>query len=197
MAITLPTSPAPSNAQALLQDFGGELTPFLGGPVQRINRIGTRLGLRVTMPPMRGATARQFQARLLRGKQERVLMEWPLMDLSVGSPPSPAINSTSSGTALSIKGLGAGYAFVEGQPISVLSGSRYYMHILTGAATANGSGVAAVSIFPPTRVTYATNDIVQITAPIIEGLVSPGDEIGWDMAIAHIVGIAFSVVESK
>lgn len=197
MAITLPTDPAPAGAQPVLLDFGGELTPFLGSEVQRLNRLGTRLGLRVSMPPIRGPVARQFEVRLLRGKQERVVLDWPLLDLDPGSPPTPAINSASTGTALVVKGLGAGYAFIEGQPISVVSGGRRYMHLVTGAATANGSGVAAIGVFPPTRVTYAVDDTVEVVQPKIEGMVSPGDELSWSMAIEHTMGFSFSVIESK
>ncbi len=197
MSVTLPTDPAPAGAEPLLVDFGGELTPFLGGPVRRLNRIGTRLGLRVTMPPIRGDVARQFQVRLLRGKQEGAVIEWPLLDLDPGSPPSPAIAASSSGTALALKGLGAGYTFVEGQPISVVSGGRRATHLTTGAVTASGAGTVTVGVFPPTRWTYAVDDVVEVAVPKIAGLVSPGDELSWSMAIEHTMGFAFSVVESR
>lgn len=197
MSVTLPTDPAPAGAEPLLVDFGGELTPFLGGPVRRLNRIGTRLALRVTMPPIRGDVARQFQVRLLRGKQEGAVIEWPLLDLDPGSPPSPAIAASSTGTALSLKGLGAGYAFVEGQPISVVSGGRRAMHLTTGAVIASGGGTATVGVFPPTRWTYAVDDVVEVAVPKIAGRVSPGDELSWSMALEHTMGFAFSVVESE
>lgn len=195
-AIHLPTNPAPADAAPVYIDFGGVLTPFLGGPVQTIGRIGTRLGLRVTMPPLRGVVARQFQARLPRGKKDRVIIPWPLLDLDPGSPPNPQINATSNGTALAIKGLGAGYVFYEGQPISVIHDDRRYMHIVTGNAAANGSGIAAVGVWPPTRVPYSADDVVEIAEPKIEGLVSPGDELSWGYALEHTMGFSFSVVES-
>lgn len=197
MAIALPTDPAPAQAVPMLVDFGGELTPFLGGPVQRINRIGNRLGLRVTMPPIRGDVARQFQVRLLRGREQRVLLEWPLLDLDPGSPPAPAIASSSSGTALALKGLGSGFVVREGQPVSVISGGRRYVHLSTGLVTASGAGTVTLGVYPPTRVTYATDDVVEIAQPVIEGLVSPGDELSWEMAVEHTMGFSFSVVESK
>lgn len=197
MSITLPSNPAPAGAEALMLDFGGELTPFLGGPVRRLNRIGTRLGLRVTMPPIRGAVARQFAARLARGKQEGVVLDWPLLDLLPGTPPDPRIASASSGTAISVKGLGAGFQVTEGQPLSVISGSRRYVHLSTGEVTADGSGNAVLGVFPPTRTTYSINDVVEIAQPRIEGLVSPGDELSWSMAVEHTMGFSFSVIESR
>lgn len=197
MAITLPTNPAPNGAAPFRVDFGGILTPFLGGEVQSINRLGTRLGLRVSYPPIRGTIARQFQARLLRGLKERVLLEWPLLDLDPGSPPAPAINATSTGTAISVKGLGAGYVLFEGQPVSVIHDGRRYMHIVTGNAAANGSGIAAAGIYPPSRVTYSANDVVEVSQPIIEGLVNPGEEYSWSYALEHTMGFSFTVVETK
>jgi len=197
MTITLPTSPAPRDATPIKVSADGVLTPFLNGPLIPLGRLGTRLGLRASYPPIRGAIARQFQARLVRGQTERVVLEWPLLDLDPGSPPNPQINSTSSGTALSVKGLGAGYVYQEGQPLSVVSGGRRYMHLMTGGGAANGSGVAAIGIYPPTRVTYAVNDTVEIVAPKIEGLINPGEEWSWGYALAHTMDFAFTVVETK
>lgn len=197
MAITLPTDPAPREASPLVLKFGGVLTPFMGGEVQTIGRLGTRLALRVAMPPLRGVVARQFQARLPRGMEERVILPWPLLDFEPGTPPAPAINATSNGTAMSVKGLGSGFVLYEGQPVSVVSGGRRYMHIVIGNAAANGSGIAAVGIWPPTRIPYAVNDVVEIAEPKIEGLVSPGDEMSWAYALEHTMGFSFTVVETK
>ena len=196
MTITLPTNPAPREATPFRVDFGGVLTPFLGGPVTSIGRLGTRLALRVLYPPIRGTIARQFQARLLRGLQERVLLPWPLLDLDPGSPPNPQIEALSSGTAISLKGLGAGYIYLEGQPISIVHAGRRYMHIITGNGSADGSGEAAIGIYPPSRVTYSVNDTVEIEAPKIEGLVNPGEEHSWGYALEHTMEFAFTVVET-
>ncbi|MDQ5915941.1 MAG: hypothetical protein QG584_1834, partial [Pseudomonadota bacterium] len=131
------------------------------------------------------------------GMSERVILPWPLLDLDPGSPPNPQISATSNGTALALKGLGSGYVLYEGQPISVVHDGRRYMHLITGNAAANGSGVANVGIWPPTRLAYAVNDVVEIEEPKIEGLVSPGDEMSWDYALEHTMGFSFSVVETK
>src|SRR3546814_2231823 len=91
----------------MLRDFGGTLTPFLGGPEQRINRLGTRLGIRVSMPPMRnGDNGRIFVSRLLQAKQDRLLMDWPPPGFTIGAPGSPLVSTAASGgTALAIKTL--------------------------------------------------------------------------------------------
>ena len=74
---------------------------------------------------------------------------------------------------------------------------RRYMHIVTGNATANGSGIAAVGIYPPTRVTYDEDDTVEVEQPIIEGLVNPGEEYAWGYALEHTMAFSFTVVETK
>lgn len=197
MTLTLPTNPAPRQASPLKVSFDGVLTPFMGGPVNPIGRLGTRLGLRVSYPPIRGAVARQFQSRLVRGQNERVILDWPLLDLDPGSPPNPQINASSSGTAISVKGLGPSYVYQEGQPLSVIHDGRRYMHLMTGGGAANGSGVATIGIYPPSRVTYSVNDTVEIEQPKIEGLVSPGEEWSWGYALEHTMDFAFSVIETK
>lgn len=188
----------PIEARPFLRDFGGELVPFMGGPEQRINRLGTRWGVRYVMPPMGEEEARQFVARLTRGKQTNVLMPWPVTDFDPGSPGTPLINTAASGgTAISIKGLTPGYVVREGQFFSIIHSSRRYVHMSTGDATANGSGIAAVSIFPQLRTAISVNDVVEIADPMIEGRVSPGDEWGWDVDLVGEVGLAFTVAEGK
>lgn len=198
MAISLPTTPAPNGATPGLQDFGGFLEPFLGGPVQRINRVGSRFALRVTMPPMREDGARAFIARLLQGRTQTVVMPWPLLGFVPGNPGAPLISAApAGGSAIAIKGLTAGYAVKEGQFFSIVHGGRRYMHMFTAAATANGSGViAAAPIFPMLRTNLAVNDVLEIATPMIEGNVLPGDELNWELNVARLVGLAFSVVEA-
>lgn len=196
-AIALPTCPIPDSAQPFLRDFGGDLVPFLGGKEQRINRIGTRFGVRYTMPPMEGDDARAFVARLTRGKQSRVLMPWPLADFDPGDAGSPAINAAAAGgSAISIKGLFTGYTIKEGQFLSLVHSGIRYVHMATGDVTASG-GVAAVSIFPPLRTPISVDDTVEIEAPMIEGAVMPGDEWSWQVAFTRETGISFSVAEVK
>lgn len=197
-AIALPTCPIPEDAVPYVRDFGGVLTPFLGGPEQRINRIGTRLGMRFNMPPMEGEDARAFVSRLLRGKLGSVVMRWHLADFDPGEPGAPLINSAvSGGSAISIKGLTAGYTVSEGQFFSIIHDGRRYVHMSTGDVEASGGGVAAVSIFPPLRTALSVNDVVEMAAPMIEGMVSPGDELSWQIASTLETGISFTVAESK
>jgi hypothetical protein len=196
-SIVLPTCPIPNEVTPFLRTFGGILVPFLGGPDQAINRIGTRMGLRVIMPSLDNDEARPLYTRLMRGKQVGAILNYPLFDFDPGSPPSPHITAASTGTALRLGGLGAGYKLRDGQPLSVSRGGRWYLHFITGDVTADESGTVVASVFPPTRVAYGFADQVAIVAPKIEGNISPGDENSWQIALDNSIEIAFSIVESR
>jgi hypothetical protein len=198
MTIALPLDPYPNGATPMLRDFGGVLSPFLGGPEIRINRVGTRFGITVTMPPLpSGSTGRVFVSRLLQARQERVLMPWPLLDFDPGVVGTPLINTAvASGSSISIKGLPANYSAKEGQFFSVIRSGRRYVHMFTADTTASGAGVLAINIFPPLRTSLAVNDVVEMTQPMIEGHVLPGNEVTWEMALDRNIGLSFSVLEA-
>jgi len=198
MAIALPTCPLPNVMTPMLRDFGGILSPFKGGPEQRINRIGTRFAVRYQMPEMDGEDARAFVARLLRASQSTALMPWPITDFDPGTPGTPSISTPASGgSAIAVKDLMAGYTVSEGQFFSVIHGGRRYVHMSTGDVTANGVGAAVLSIFPPLRTALSTNDPVEMAAPMIEGSVSPGDNISWEVALELDTAISFIISETK
>lgn len=195
--ITLPTKPSPNGMQPFLRDFGGTLTPFLGGPEQLIVRQGTRFGARFSLPPLRtNELGRIYIARLLQGRVNGVLIKWPLLEFSPGDPGTPLINTAvAAGTSISIKGLTAGYTIKEGQYFSIISGGRRYLHMATADVTAVG-GVATVNIFPMLRKALSVNDVVELAQPMLQGLVSPGDELAWEIASNRFMNIQFTISES-
>lgn len=198
MTISLPTDPSPNSASPLLRDFGGVLSPFLGGPEQRINRVGTRFGINVTMPIFTTADrTRLFISRLLQARQDRLLMKWPLMQFNPGTVGTPLINTAvASGSAISIKGLTASYAAKEGQFFSVIHSGRRYMHMFTGDGTASVGGILNINIFPMLRTNLSINDVVELAQPMIEGHVLPGDELNWQISVEKYVSLSFSVMEA-
>ncbi len=198
MTIILPLRPAPSHVSPLLRDFGGILTPFLGGPEQRINRLGTRFGVRVTMPPLQSdSDGRIFISRLLQARQSRILMEWQQGSFNPGTTAAPKINSNiSSGSVIAIAGLPANYEAKEGQFFSVIRGDRRYVHMFAGNHIATSLGVLTAQIFPMIRTPFFANDVVELAIPMIEGHVSPGDELSWQLALDLNIGLSFTVMEA-
>ena len=197
MPVTLPTCPYPTDYQVLLRDFGAVLTPFLGGPEQRINRLGMRFGLRLTMPPMDADEGMVYLSRLLQGRQSTVILPWPLLDFDPGTPGAPLVSAAvASGTTIPIKGLTPGYQVKEGQFFSVIHSGRRYVYMFTADATANGSGNLSAAIFPLLRTALSTNDVIEIAQPKIEGLVMPGEEISWQIGLDNAREFSFSVLEA-
>jgi len=196
--ISLPTNPSPNGMQPMLRDFGGVLTPFLGGPEQLIVRAGTRFGVRVSLPPLRtDELGRIYIARLLQGRHNGVLMRWPLLEFNPGNPGTPLIAAAvSTGSTVQLKGLTAGYTIKEGQYLSIVVSGKRYMHMATGNVTASGSGTATINIFPLLRKALAVDNVVEIAQPMIEGFVSPGDELGWEIASNRFMNIGFTIMES-
>lgn len=197
MPVTLPTCPYPTDYQVLLRDFGAILTPFLGGPEQRINRLGTRFGLRLTMPPMDADEGMVYLSRLLQGRQSTVTLPWPLLDFDPGTPGAPLVSAAvSSGTAIPIKGLTPGYTIKEGQFFSVIHAGRRYVYMFTADVTADGSGNLSAAVFPLLRTALSINDVIEIAQPKIEGLVMPGEEISWQIGLSNAREFGFSVMEA-
>jgi hypothetical protein len=196
-AIALPDDAIPNSAVVFLREFGTILTPFLGGPEQYVDRVGTRFGLRVTLPPKNTRDeARVIQSRLLQGRKNRLLMEWPQPGVDVGNPGAGAIrDAVIGGTTVPIKNLAAGYQIKEGQFFSVIHGGRRYVYMATADVTANDGYGVDVPIFPLLRTPLAINDVVEIETPMIEGFVSPGEELSWQISVDRLVPFSFTISE--
>lgn len=198
MTIALPSSPSPESGSPLFRDFGGVLEPFMGGPEQRINRVGARFGVRIAMPIFADESEGQlFVARLLRARHDRLLMKWPLGRFDPGATGAPKISAAvPSGSTISIKGLAPNYAVKEGQFFSVLHGGRYYIYMFAAPGVASAGGNLTVNIFPMLRTSLSVNDSMQVDQPMIEGYVSAGDEISWEMSVEKYVSLSFSIMEA-
>jgi hypothetical protein len=194
----LPDDAVPNSAAVFVREFGTILSPFLGGPEQYVDRVGTRFGLRVTLPPKRTQDdARVIQSRLLQGRKSRLIMPWPQPGVDVGNPGTPLVReATNGGTFLPLKGLAAGLQIREGQFVSIIHGGRRYVYMITADVTANDSGEAGAAIFPLLRTPLSINDVVEIARPMIEGFVSPGEELSWQFAVDRLVSFSFTVSES-
>lgn len=196
--ITLPDWAVPNGVEPYLRDFGTVLTPFLGGPEQRINRLGTRFGLRVTLPPMPTKDkALIVQSRLLRAREDRLSMEWPQPDVEIAGTGAPKLAAAvAAGTALPVKGMTPGHLLREGQFLSIIHLGRRYVHMIAADATVAGDGTATLSIFPMIRTSLAINDVVEIARPVIEGLVSPDEELSWQIGVERLASFSFTLTEA-
>lgn len=195
MPVELPATPAPNAVSATLIDYGGIMRSGSGAVAQRVDRAGSRFRIEVGFPPMPAATGRMFLARLIQAKRDGIKIAYPLLGVSQGSPGSPVVNGAGqSGTTLNVRGCTAGYAVQEGYWFSVSNGTRSYLHVITAAATANGTGQMALSIAPALRFPFADGAAINLTAPVIDGFVV-GEEWSWEMNVNLHMGLSVTVEE--
>jgi hypothetical protein len=194
--IELPDWAIPNGAEPFLVDFGGFITPGLGGQVQRIDRMGNRFGIAVSMPPVVGKDrGRILVSRLIRGKTEGVRIEYPLLDFPPGAPGTVVVDGAGqSGRTLLVRGATPNYTFREGQPFSIESDEQHYLHFVDGQVSADSSGDAELSISPMLRIEPADGDTCHFAKPMIEGFVH-GEEWRWTLTVARHMGIEFEVRE--
>jgi hypothetical protein len=195
--IELPDAVVPNGIEIALMDFGGFQRPPLGGPIQRVNRLGNRFRASVSLPPMPNAEmGRIVVSRLIRAKVEGIRLELPLAGVEQGSPGSPLIQGAGqAGTSLVADGFRPGFGISEGFWLNVVTGGRYYLYNAAGSTAANGSGVATIPITPALRKSPADNDVIVLQRPMIEGFVV-GDEVSWQISLAHHIGISFEIEEA-
>lgn len=201
--IILPARPGRRLDAPRLIDFGGFLTPDSGGPMQRINRLGNRYALAITMPPVRGAAGRILVNRLIRGKMEGVRTSWPLDDFDPGTPNvanGSAIvidGAGQAGTTLAVMNVAPRYAFREGQPISLEISGQHYFDFVSAPAKAGADGKVSLQLTLPLRKPPATGSVLHVAKPMIEGFIV-GSEIAWEQALSgYRENIQFEIQEAR
>jgi hypothetical protein len=194
--IELPDWAVPNGAEPFLIDYGGFLTPGLGGEVQRIDRMGNRFGIAVSLPPVLGKDrGRILVSRLIRAKTEGVRIEYPLLDFAPGQPGAVLVNGAGqSGRSLIVDGAEPYYAFREGQPFSLVEAGRHYLHFVDAEVIATALGAATLSISPMLRIEPANNAVCHFAKPMIEGFIY-GDEWRWALSIERHIALQFEVRE--
>lgn len=194
MSVTIPDHGYTDHSFMLL-DFGGNLTPILGGEEQRLNRLGNRHALRLTTPPLANKDdGRVMFSRLTRARTDGALTTVPMSGGEDSSPGSPTIGvAVSGGSSVQITGLNAGYGIVEGQPFSIIHGGRRYLYFSAADASPSGGNVT-LSVYPLIRTALSVGDVVELAAPMIEGSID-GDPVAWERSAASLAPFTYVVRE--
>jgi len=183
-------------AEPELIDYGATLTPFLGGPSQRLDRIGTRHAITVQMPTMPvEREGRQWIVRLIRAKQEGGFVKFPQVDFEVRGPGSPTVAAAiEGGRVLPIEGGRPGYEIREGQALTVTSNGRQFFYLASAQTILNASGAGSVELDVPLREETTVSDPVNLARPVIAGRIM---EDGWKWSIDtnRTVGLSFRLEE--
>lgn len=199
MAIDLPDYPAPASVTPALMDFGSVLQPGLGGPTQKINRLGNRFSISVTMPAMKvPKLGRIWLSRLIQAQTQGARMRWPLQGVK-----SPPVSSTGikiadggqTGSTLICYGGVPNAVYKEGQFFSILTNGRHHLYMLTDEVIFNVEGTAPLPIAPMLRVNHGPSDSLFFDPPFFEGILI-GDRREWEWSIANFVGLQFEIQET-
>lgn len=197
-AVVLPASPGPADQAWQPIDFGGFLRPPLGGAVQRLNALGNRWSVTVTMPKMEGPVARQWIALLNLGLTNGV--QWTIRqpDLSMGSPGAPRVSGSGhAGTLLPISGGAASYVYRQGQWISLLSEGARFLYMIAAQTTLNGSGAGTLPLIPALRAPPTNNDPITVINPVIVGWLNSAQSASWTIDNAQHFGLVFTIEEAQ
>jgi hypothetical protein len=198
--ILIPSCPAPSVASPAMVSFVTEMTGPLGGPTQRVPRIGSRWRIDFEYPPMTYGDGRQFLSRLNRAELSPVAIAFPQRGLRPLSPGPLAVNGAAttaleSNAQLVVRGGIPGVELVDGQFFHVASGGRRWVHQLVGDVILDGSGAGVLGVVPLLRFAPADGDLLEFVAPLLEGFVTLGWN--WTIEMLNRVGLRFSVVEDR
>jgi len=198
MTVALPLGPLARQAEVRFIDFGSLTDPVLGGAVQRIDRLGSRFGLKLTYPRMNHEDASVLISRILRGSSEGAEYPFPQGSFVPGNAGVLKIRTFTPAQTFSLplKNSITGYSFKEGQFLHVKSSGRNYIHNITAAAVVGGAGTANIdlSVYPAIRTDFAVDDDVSIT-PILQGF--PSGDRNWTIDEARKYGISLILDESE
>ncbi len=193
MALSLPTTPPPAKVTPRKIDASGNLSSAFGAGDQRLERMGTRWALDVTMPPMRYVDAVEFSD--LEALGTTCIFPIPQPGLEVGTPGVGLVDGAGqSGSTLSLKGLTANYAFKKFQWITVITSGVRYCYRVGSAAVVAPDGTVDLPLSTMLRKPHGDEDVVKIADPEIEGFVSV-EEGAWTVGPDRLVYLSFTIQE--
>ncbi len=201
--ISLPSNPEPQSAEPYFVDMGGWQSPeFGGGDAVRVDRMGDRFGLAVSMPPMffddpaRGIHAREWISRLNRGSSLGVRLKFPqpnfvapFLDCAVGVAAAQA-------SSLPVTGAMAGAVVREGTFATLvqLATGRRFLHQVSADVVIDGGGAAALPVWPRLRIATVAGDRLNLNPVSIDGMLA-GNRRSWSLEMTRTVGLQFEIVE--
>lgn len=136
----------------------------ISGKLIEVDHTGDRYVLSVAFPPLQGANATLARVALSRANAVGNALIFPVhYDCPTESGLSPLVRGADqTGTSIVIDGLASGKVIKAG---TIMQTSDYDLLEAATDATANGSGIATVSLLRQIRVSPADNDPLQIYTP--------------------------------
>jgi hypothetical protein len=186
MSVPFPIVPRGATVTPRLVRYGGDLVSQLGGPTQRIQRLGTRYAADVQLPPLDAECAGYWLAVPLhaeaRGLTVHLVMpqmhdvhEWAGLPVT-GTADAGAAQITYSGPTP-----------LPGTWFSFVANGRNYLHLITSVFAAD-----TLAISPRLRAPMVASPM-EFLSPKLEGFC---DETSWSLEWFRFVGHAFTITEN-
>lgn len=184
--VSLPAIPRLAKISPKLIRFGGDLTSAMGGPTQRLARLGSRFAITVGLPTMDLRCAETWIAARLQAEAEGSTLRLTLSQAAASAVTGRTAAAGAVGTSLPISssaGISAGWW------VSYLTGGRSYLHKVTAITSG-----AEIAVAPLLRAPPAAATALEFVAPVAEGFV---DDIAWDLDLLRFVGQSFTLTEDR
>jgi hypothetical protein len=184
MTVQFPPCPRGTVVTTRLLRVSGDLVSTLGGPTQRITRIGSRYAADVELPSLDAECAGLWLGAALHAESHGdslVLVVPQMIDVSLLG----ALNGTGARGAAQIAYVGVGLK--AGMWFSFAAGGRNYLHLITSVLPGNQLGIS-----PQLRAPMAATPM-EFAAPKLEGFC---DETQWSLEWFRFVGHSFTISES-
>ena len=194
MSIDLSGIPIKSAVPSLIE-FGGTVTPSLGGPVQRIDRLGNRWAMQFQTAPMAlEPVGRRWAAQLVLAKRQGAMLKVSPPNFDPIAPGNPVVAATTlSGRSVPIAGMTRNHPVRTGQWVSFVHGGQRYLDMIVADTASAADGTATLTIANLLRVPLAAGDVVELGRPMIEG--SIGGVLSWPWQNSRLTVFDFTIEE--
>lgn len=187
MTVPFPALPRGAVVSPHLVRVGGDLVSALGGPTQRITRLGSRYAASVELPSLDPVCAGAWLACSLQAEAlgQTLSLIVPQMIEAARTTTGVRGGGTAGSNALNLQGS------VEppvGSFLSFAFGGRNYLHFVVSSPTGSH-----ITVAPLLRVTLPNNSPIEVAKPILEGFV---DDTAWSLEWFRFVGHKFTITES-
>lgn len=168
-----------------------------GNLAGRVVTPGGHFAVSVEFPTMTAEAALQLQSLLTRSKDEGLRMTFPLAGVKQGGGTGAVDGSGAAGTSLPVKNLTPGAMIRQGFWVTVIdaSGNRC-VHKVAAPVRVGTDGRATLPVTFPLRTVLANNDVVLVSKPVIEGMVT--SDVNWQISVGRTVqGLGFRLEEAE
>ena len=184
MTTAFPPIPRGAVVSPRMVRVSGDLVSMLGGPTQRITRVGSRYAADVELPTLDAACAGRWLGAVLSAEAhgDTLALVMPqMLDVSTVG----LVTGTGAAGAAEITFAGLGLA--PGMWFSFTANGRSYLHMVTAVLTTTTAAIA-----PQLRAPMAAT-AMEIQAPKLEGYC---DDAAWSLEWFKFVGHSFTITES-